>query len=175
MSTEQLLTFARWSGYLTLFCAAITVLGWVLKWGIRFRLVGATGFMGVLTGGLFALSLALYDRPDFPESVRYSRVFDTGSTKIVIAVPPTITETELDATLRQAASRLFSPGRLSMGDDFLTITARTVLHTKPGLSQPIYLGEVKRSLRSREENDLAVEINRANLALLPKPTDAEKS
>lgn len=175
MSTEQLLTLARWSGYLTLFCAAITVLAWFLKWGIRFRLVGATGFMGVLTGGLFALSLSLYSRPEFPGAVRYSRVFDTGSTQIVIAVPPTITETELDATLRQAASRLFSPGRLSMGDDSLTITARTVLHPKPGLSQPIYLGEVKRSLRSREENDLAVEINRANLALLPKPTDAEKS
>ncbi len=175
MSTEQLLTFARWSGYLTLFCAAVTVIGWLLKWGIRFRLVGATGFMGVLTGGLFALSLGFYSRPDVPGAVHYSRVFDTGSTQVVITVPPQITETQLDATLRQAASKLFSPGRLSQGDQFLTIRARTVLHPKSGVSQPLYLGQVKRSLLTREGDEIVVEIDRDSLAQLPNPEDGEKS
>jgi hypothetical protein len=132
-----------------------------------------TGFMTVLTGGLFALSLGLYTRPDVPGAVRYSRVFDTGSTQIVIAVPPEISETELDATLRQAASKLFSPGRLSPKEQFLTIRARTVLHPKPGLSQPLYLGQVKRSLTSRENNDIAVEIFQDKLAQLPKPITAD--
>ncbi|QZZ21323.1 Ycf51 family protein [Leptothermofonsia sichuanensis E412] len=168
MSTEQLLTFARWSGYFTLFCAALTGLGWILKWGIRFRLVGVTGFMGVLTGGLFALSLGLYSRPDIPGAVRYWRVFDTGSTQVVITVPNTITESELDATLRQAASKLFSPGRMSQGEEFITIRARTVLHPEPGVTQPLYLGQVKRSLLNREDNTPIVEIFSDKLAQLPK-------
>jgi hypothetical protein len=168
MSTEQLLTFARWSGYFTLFCAALTGLGWILKWGIRFRLVGVTGFMGVLTGGLFALSLGLYSRPDIPGAVRYWRVFDTGSTQVVITVPNTITESELDATLRQAASKLFSPGRMSQGEEFITIRARTVLHPEPGVTQPLYLGQVKRSLLNREDNTPIVEIFADKLAQLPK-------
>lgn len=168
MSTEQLLTFARWSGYFTLFCAALTGLGWILKWGIRFRLVGVTGFMGVLTGGLFALSLGLYSRPDIPGAVRYWRVFDTGSTQVVITVPNTITESELDATLRQAASKLFSPGRMSQGEAFITIRARTVLHPEPGVTQPLYLGQVKRSLLNREDNTPIVEIFADKLAQLPK-------
>lgn len=168
MSTEQLLTFARWSGYFTLFCAALTGLGWILKWGIRFRLVGVTGFMGVLTGGLFALSLGLYSRPDIPGAVRYWRVFDTGSTQVVITVPNTITQSELDATLRQAASKLFSPGRMSQGEEFITIRARTVLHPEPGVTQPLYLGQVKRSLLNREDNTPIVEIFADKLAQLPK-------
>lgn len=168
MSTEQLLTFARWSGYFTLFCAVLTGLGWILKWGIRFRLVGVTGFMGVLTGGLFALSLGLYSRPDIPGAVRYWRVFDTGSTQVVITVPNTITESELDATLRQAASKLFSPGRMSQGEEFITIRARTVLHPEPGVTQPLYLGQVKRSLLNREDNTPIVEIFADKLAQLPK-------
>jgi hypothetical protein len=168
MSTEQLLTLARWSGYFTLFCGALAGLGWILKWGIRFRLIGATGFMGVLTGGLFALSLGLYSRPDVPGAVHYSRVFDTGSSQIVITVPPTITESELEATLLQAASKLFSPGRMSQGEEFMTIRARTVLHPEPGTSQPLYLGQVKRSLLSREDNAPIVEVFPDQLAQLPK-------
>ncbi|NJP11365.1 MAG: DUF2518 family protein [Leptolyngbyaceae cyanobacterium RU_5_1] len=166
-STEQLLQYTRWSGYFTLFCAAVALFGWLLKWGIRFRLVGVTGFMVVLTSGLFALSLGFHSHPIIPGAVRFSRVFDTGSTELVISVPPKITETELEATLQQAAADLYSSGRLSQGTDKMTIRARTVLHPEPGVSQPIYLGQIKRSLLSRSDDQMTVEIYRDKLAQLP--------
>ena len=169
-TTEHILEYTRWSGYFTLFCAVLAVLAWVLKWGFRFRLVGVTGFMIVLTVGLFALSLGLNPRSEIPGAVRYARVFDTGSTNVVISVAPDITETELDATLRQAANRLFSSGRLSRGESDLTIRVRTIVHVKPGLSQPVYLGQAKRSLSSRVDDTIAIEIDRKQLAKLPQPT-----
>lgn len=169
LSTALLLTIARWSGYLTLFFAALMLLGLVLKWGIRFRLVGVTGFMAVLTGGLFALSLGFYDRPSIPGAAKFARVYDTGASQVVIAVSPQITETELDATLRQAAADLYSPGRLSQGSDKMTIRARTILHPKPGVSQPVYLGQIRRSLFSREDSEMIVDIDRSQFAQLPKP------
>ncbi len=170
MSSTDLVTYAQWAGYFTIFCAVIAVLGLVLKWGIRFRLVGVTGFMVVLTAGLFALSLGLYTRPTIPGAVKFTRVFDNGSTNLVIAVSPEITETELEATLRQAASDLYSPGRLAQGTEKMTIRARTVLHPRPGVSQPLYLGDVKRSLVSRNDDQMEFTLYRDQFAQLPKPT-----
>jgi hypothetical protein len=169
LSTAQLLTFTQWAGYLTLFCAAVAVLAWFLQWGIRFRLVGVTGFMSVLTGGLFALSLGLYQRPLIPGAVKFALVYDTGASQAVIAVPARITKSELDATLRQAAADLYSPGRLSQGEDKMTIRARAILHPQPGESQLIYLGQIQRSLSSREDPEMLVEIYPDQLAKLPKP------
>lgn len=168
-TTAQLLTYTQWSAYFTLFCAALTVLGWIFKWGIRFRLVGVTSFMGVFTGGLFALSLGLHTRPTFPDAVRFSRVYDTGAAQVVIAVPPTITATQLEATLRQAAADLYSSGRLSQRGSDMLIRARTIIHPQPGISQPLYLGQVTRSLATRDDKNMRIEIFPDKFAQLPQP------
>ena len=160
-------TYTQWAGIATLAFAAITLLSFLLNWGLRFRLVGATGFLGVLTAGLFGLSVVPFTRAVIPGAARYSTVYDSGATQVVIAVSPTITATQLDATLRQAASDLFSSGRLSRGESQLTIRARTVLHPAPDLSEPVYLGQVKRSLFDREDAQMTVELRPDSLAKLP--------
>lgn len=167
-TTADFLTAAQWVGITTLACAALTVLGFILKWGIRFRLVGATGFLGVVTGGLFALGLVPLTRTVVPGALRYSVVYDNGGTKTVIAVRPQITESELSATLRQAASDLYSYGRLGRDEDKLTIRARTIIHPERGISKPLYLGQVKRSLANRNDEQMAIEIYQEQLAQLPK-------
>lgn len=158
----------QWSGILTLLCLALVILGFIFRWGIRFRLVGITGFMCVLTGGLFALSLTPFTRPVIPGAVRFSVVYDDGATEAVITVPPEITESELEATLQQAAVDLFSPGRLSRGEQDLTIRARTLLHPEPGVSQPLYLGEIQRSLIVRDDPEMPVTLYPDSLAQLPQ-------
>ncbi|MCY7274630.1 MAG: Ycf51 family protein [Phormidesmis sp. CAN_BIN44] len=165
----QLLTDAQWSGILTIVVGILAVLGFVLKWGFRFRLVGITGFMAVLTTGIFALSLAIYTRPNVPGAVHYSRIFDTASSQVVIVVPATVTEPQVEATLRQAAIDLYSPGRMSQGEPLLTIRLRTNVHPEPGVSEPLYLGEIQRSLAVREDADATVKIYRENFARLPQP------
>jgi hypothetical protein len=171
LTTADFLQYTQWSGIATLVFAAIAILGFILKWGIRFRLVGAAGFMLVMTTGLFALSLAPLSRTVIPGAVKYSLVYDNGSTQAVIAIPPTITPEKLEATLRQAASNLYSYGRsTSRGDNELIIRSRTIIHPEPGVSVPLYLGEVKRSLTSREKSEIAIEIYPEKFALLPKPT-----
>jgi hypothetical protein len=167
--TATLIQGAQWSGIATIAIAVLAILAFFFKWSIRFRLVGITGFMAVLTGGIFALSLGLYTRPSIPDAVRYSLVFDTGAAQVVIVVPPQINETQLTATLKQASADLFSPGRLSQGTDQMLIRARTILHPKPGVSQPLYLGEVQRSLAIREDEHATIKLYRDALAQLPKP------
>ena len=165
LSTTELLLAAKWFGIATIGFFLLTTLGFILKWGFRFRLVGVTGFMGVLTVGLFGLSLGLFNRVDIPGSVPYTLVYDNGATQTVVAVSPTITESELAATIEQAAGDLFSPGRLG-GVNQLTIRVRTIIHPEKGVSEPLYLGEVKRSLSQREDENLEIKIFPETLAKL---------
>jgi hypothetical protein len=170
LTTANFLTFAQWAGILTLVSGVIAVLGFIFKWGVRFRLVGVTGFLGVLTAGLFALGLVPFTRTVIPGAIRFSLVYDTGSNQTVIAVPPSITQSELEATLRQAASDLFSYGRLGGVDDQLTIRARTIVHPEPGVTKPLFLGQVKRSLTTRNDEQMVLNIYPESFAQLPKPT-----
>ncbi|NES08390.1 MAG: hypothetical protein F6K22_39990, partial [Okeania sp. SIO2F4] len=74
LSTTELLIASKWFGIATIGFFLLTSLGFILKWGFRFRLVGVTGFMGVLTAGLFGLSLGLFTRVEFQGWVHYPLV-----------------------------------------------------------------------------------------------------
>ncbi|MEM7726388.1 MAG: Ycf51 family protein [Cyanobacteria bacterium P01_A01_bin.45] len=167
-SQASFLQYAQWSGIATLAFGVLTILGFFLMWGIRFRLVGTTGFMIVLTAGLFTLSLTPLTRTAVPGAVRYSLVYDNGGTQAVIAVSPSVNITELNATLTQAANDLFSYGRLARnGETQLTVRVRTVIHPEEGLSLPLYIGTAKRSLASREDSQIEIQFNQDNLKKLP--------
>lgn len=149
-------SYTVWSIYTTIAFLVLAILGFIFKWGFRFRLIGATGFMGVLTIGLFALSLGLFSRAQIPNAVKFNLVYDTGANQAVIAIPPTITPTELEATLQQAAIDLFSYGRTATnGDDQLTIRARTQIHQEK-VTYPLYLGQIRRSLVQKDDNNATV-------------------
>lgn len=165
-TTADFLTVSQWVGITTLLCAALAVLAFILKWGIRFRLVGVASFLGVLTAALFTLGLVPFTRTAIPGAVRFSLVYDTGGTQVVIAVPPTITKPELEATMLQAASDLFSYGRLGQ-ENQLTIRVRTIIHPEAGMSKPVYLSQIKRSLSNRNDDKMEIEILSENLAQLP--------
>ncbi|WPF88282.1 Ycf51 family protein [Cyanobacterium aponinum AL20118] len=151
-------TYTLWSVYGTIAFFLLAILGFIFQWGFRFRFVGVTGFMAVLTVGLFALSLGLFERVEIPNALRYNLVYDTGTNQAVIAVEEDITKTELEATLQQAAIDLFSYGRTaSNGDDQLTIRARVQIH-KENTTYPLYLGQIRRSLITREDDNLEITI-----------------
>ncbi|MGB3291364.1 MAG: Ycf51 family protein [Phormidesmis sp.] len=142
LTPEQFLQAAGWFAIGTLAFGAVTAIAFFLKWGLRFRLVGATGFMGVLTVGLFGLSFQPLMRTAVPGAVPFETVFDSGASQIVIAVPNAITETELEATLLQAASNLLKPSRIGgSGQTTPTIRARAIVH-QPGVSELVYMGKV---------------------------------
>jgi hypothetical protein len=169
LTNSQLITYSGWFGIATIAFAIFTIVAFILQWGIRFRLVGVTGFMGVLTGSIFALGLGLFTHQLVPGSVRYSLVYDTGASQTVIAVAPTVTESELEATMRQAASDLYSPGRFGAGGDKkMTIRVRTIIHPENGVSKPLYLGEVRRALGKRDDENMEVDIFRDKLEVLKK-------
>jgi hypothetical protein len=152
-------------GIFVLCCALLTGIAFARQWTWRFRMVGVTSFAVLLTIGCLTLSINPLTHESIPDAVRYSLVYDRMGPQAVISVPQDITETQLEATLRQAAANLFSPGRNGGGvSKDLTIRVRTVLHPVEGVSQPLYIGQIRRSLRLRQDPDMRVEIFRDNLA-----------
>jgi hypothetical protein len=166
-STAELQIYALWIAAFGGAMTVLTIVAWLLKWGFRFRLVGVTSFTYVVAASVLALGLGFQQHESVPGAVRYTRIFDRQADQAVITVPATITESQLEATLRQAAGDLFSPGRVSP-DGTLTVRARAVIHPQDGLSLPLYVGQVRRSLSVRADDNMEVEVYRENLALLPQ-------
>lgn len=162
-------TYVKWSGIATIAFFVLTIVAFIAGWGFRFRLVGVTSFMGVLTAGIFGLGLGLFTPTEVEGAVKYSLVYDSGANQAVISLPATVTPSEVEATLKKAGKNLFSYGRVGTGeDDRFTVRARTLIHPKPGLSVPLYLGEIKRSLRDRDKDTSEIQLFSKNFAKLPR-------
>lgn len=166
--------YIKWSAILTGTVFLFTLIAFIFNWGFRFRLVGITGFMGVLTIGLFGLSLGLFSYADVPGSVPFSVVYDNGGSQVVIKLPQTVTESEVEASLRKASADLYSYGRLGGTDNQMTIRARTVIHPEEGVSKPLYLGKVERQLsQDRSDSNLSIEVFSSQFSLLPTQPNTE--
>jgi len=146
--------------------ALAMVFGYFTKQPWRFKAVGYTGFLGVLTAGLFALSLTPLTRPKVEGAKPYEVVFDRGRGRVVIAVDPKITPDQLNLTLQQARSQLFSSGRRGGASEKLLITARTIISIKPGLSQIVPLGQIEVSVNGPLTEKGVVTLNKAGFAQL---------
>ena len=160
--------YLQCSAYATIASFVLMVLAFIFKWGFRFRLVGITSFMTVLTVGILGLGLGLFDRPTVEGAVKFNRVYDNGSNQIVITVPTTIQPDEVEATLKQAANNYFSLGRISTDGQEMVIRARTLIHPQPGLSKPLYVGEAYRTLGTKDADQIEVKLDQKALRELSK-------
>lgn len=165
----NLYSIGVWLGYTAIGLLVLTIVAFFAGWGFRFRLVGVTSFMMVLTGGVFSLYLGLFTHVNIPGSVRYALTYDNGANKAVVAVSPEIAADAIEPTLLQAAADLNSYGRTgTQGNNTFTISLRTVLHPEEGISEPLFLGQATRSLSIRDDDNVEVELFEQNIAQLPQ-------
>ncbi len=143
----------------------LTLIQWVRQTEWRFAFVGYTAFSAVLAVGLWALSWGPIIRTTVPGAARYTVVFDRGTTDVVIAVAPDVEPEALALGLQQAASNLYSSGRYSQDrEPIMTIRARTIIHPEAGISEVVQLGQVRRSLRQRNDPEMQVEVDTVAIA-----------
>jgi Protein of function (DUF2518) len=167
LTPASFLEYSKYGGIATIALVVLTILGLLFQWGFRFRLVGITGFMAVLTVGLFGLSLGLSPRASFPGAVRYSLIYDNGNSQAVVAVANrSMTVEAAEATLRQAAQDLYSFGRVGESDGNMHVRMRSIVHPQAGVSEPVYLGEAVRNLSNRDSQELEIVVDRKNLSKL---------
>ena len=168
---SDLFIYAKWLGYATIFSLVVAIVSFVAGWSFRFRLVGVTSFMTVLTLGMFALGLSFFPRAEIPGAARYTLIYDNGANQAVVAVAPDIEKSAIEPTLLQAASDLYSYGRTGTGgNNQFTIKLRTVLHPDKGVSEPLFLGVATRSLIATGDEDIKIDVFAQSLKKLPNPS-----
>jgi hypothetical protein len=144
-----LLSAGTWLGIAGAVLLLITVLAFLLRWGIRFRLVGVSSFTVLLSLSCLAFAVSYAPRERVEGAVSVPVVFDNGSELVIAAAPADLPEAAYRPTVEQVARNLRGSGR--KGDEGLVhVRLRRVEAVGPGVDRPVILAEANRSLRGGE-------------------------
>ena len=140
-----LLTAGQWLGAASGVLALATVVGYLSRWGIRFRLVGITSFTALLAVSSLAFAVSYTPRVQLEGAFSVPVVFDNGSDLVVAAAPADLPLPAAGPTVQQVALNLRGSGR-SSADGLVHVRLRRIEPQGPGLSRPVVLAEATRSL-----------------------------
>ncbi|MEX0589167.1 MAG: DUF2518 family protein [Cyanobium sp.] len=144
-----LLTAGQWLGAASGVLAVTTVVGFLSRWGIRFRLVGITSFTGLLAVSCLTFAVSYSPRVQLEGAVSVPVVYDNGSDLVVAAALADLPADAAGPTVLQVAENLRGSGR-SSADGMVHVRLRRVENLGPGLSKPVVLAEATRNLTSGE-------------------------
>ena len=139
MNLPQLLQdSAGWLAWSGLGLAGLTVVAFLARWGLRFRLVGVTSFTLLLAISSWAFSVS-YTPPVVVEGALNTPVdFDNGNNLVIAQAPSEMDASAVEPTLAQLAGNLRPGGRSS---NEVVIRLRQLKPVSEGLSEPVILGE----------------------------------
>ncbi|MEI6828264.1 MAG: Ycf51 family protein [Synechococcaceae cyanobacterium ELA445] len=141
-----LLSAGQWLGVAGGVLALLTLVAFVARWGIRFRLVGITSFTVLLAFSCVAFAISYTPRVEIPGAVTVPVVFDNGTDLVVAVAPPDLAAASIPPTVEQVARNLRGNGR-NTGSGQVTVRLRRIENLEPGLSRPVVLAEAIRNLK----------------------------
>ena len=123
----------------------LTVAGFVLRWGIRFRLVGVSSFTLLLAAGCAAFAISYSPRTSIDGALVVPVVYDNGG-DLVVAAAADFPTAQAGPTVEQVATNLRGSGRRS-ADGLVHVRLRQLQAEANGSSRPVVLAEAVRNLR----------------------------
>jgi len=148
MAADPILFLAgRWLGIASGVLVLLTIIGFVARWGIRFRLVGITSFTVLLSISCLAFAISYTPRVSVPGAVQVPVVFDNGSDLVIAAAPDGLEAAAIAPTLEEVALNLRRSGRTS-ANGHVTVRLRRIEPVEAGLGRPVVLAETSRDLTS---------------------------
>lgn len=138
-----LLTAGEWLGVASAVLLVLTLIAFVVRWGIRFRLVGVTSFTVLLSLSCLAFAVSYAPRQLVDGAVSVPVVFDNGSDLVVAAAPADLDPAAFAPSVQQVALNLRGSGR---GTQLVEVRLRRVDPTAPGTDTPVVLATAIRNL-----------------------------
>ena len=138
-----LLTAGEWLGVASAVLLLLTVVAFVVRWGIRFRLVGVTSFTVLLSLSCLAFAVSYTPRQLVDGAVSVPVVFDNGSDLVIAAAPADLDAAAFAPSVQQVALNLRGSGR---GTQLVEVRLRRVEATAPGTDTPVVLATAIRNL-----------------------------
>ena len=138
-----LLTAGEWLGVASAVLLLLTVVAFVVRWGIRFRLVGVTSFTVLLSLSCLAFAVSYTPRQLVDGAVSVPVVFDNGSDLVIAAAAADLDAAAFGPSVQQVALNLRGSGR---GTQLVEVRLRRVEATAPGTDTPVVLATAIRNL-----------------------------
>ena len=138
-----LLTAGEWLGVASAVLLVLTLVAFVVRWGIRFRLVGVTSFTVLLSLSCLAFAVSYAPRQLVDGAVSVPVVFDNGSDLVVAAAPADLDPAAFAPSVQQVALNLRGSGR---GTQLVEVRLRRVEPTAAGTDTPVVLATAIRNL-----------------------------
>jgi hypothetical protein len=138
-----LLTAGEWLGVASAALLLLTLVAFVVRWGIRFRLVGVTSFTVLLALSCLAFAVSYTPRQLVDGAVSVPVVFDNGTDLVVAAAPADLDPAAFGPSVQQVALNLRGSGR---GTQLVEVRLRRVEATAPGTDTPVVLATAIRNL-----------------------------
>jgi hypothetical protein len=138
-----LLTAGEWLGVASAALLLLTLVAFVVRWGIRFRLVGVTSFTVLLSLSCLAFAVSYAPRQLVDGAVSVPVVFDNGTDLVVAAAPADLDPAAFGPSVQQVALNLRGSGR---GTELVEVRLRRVEATAPGTDTPVVLATAIRNL-----------------------------
>ncbi len=138
-----LLTAGEWLGVASAVLLLLTVVAFVVRWGIRFRLVGITSFTVLLSLSCLAFAVSYTRRQQVEGAISVPVVFDNGSDLVVAAAPAQMDPQAYGPSVQQVALNLRGSGR---GTQMVEVRLRRVEPKGEGSDVPVVLATAIRNL-----------------------------
>jgi len=138
-----LLTAGEWLGVASAVLLLLTVVAFVVRWGIRFRLVGITSFTVLLSLSCLAFAVSYAPRQQVEGAISVPVVFDNGSDLVVAAAPAQMDPEAYAPSVQQVALNLRGSGR---GTQRVEVRLRRVEPKGEGSDVPVVLATAIRNL-----------------------------
>jgi len=138
-----LLTAGEWLGVASAVLLVLTVVAFLVRWGIRFRLVGITSFTVLLSLSCLAFAVSYAPRQQVEGAISVPVVFDNGSDLVVAAAPAQMDPEAYAPSVQQVALNLRGSGR---GTQRVEVRLRRVEPKGEGSDVPVVLATAVRNL-----------------------------
>ena len=146
---QLLLTAAPWLGWTGLGLVGLTVIAFLARWGVRFRLVGVSSFTLLLSVSCWAFAVSYTPPVAIEGASRAPVVFDNGDDLVVAQLPGDADDSTIEPTLQQLAGNLRGSGRSS---STVTVRLRSLDTSSDGRSRPVIRGELQRDFRLAKDS-----------------------
>lgn len=144
-----LLAGGRWLGLASAVLLLLTVIAFLARWSVRFRLVGVTSFTTLLAISCLAFAVSYSPRVLVDGALTVPVVYDNGADLVVAAAPDDLPGEAAGPTVEQVARNLRGSGRTAV-DGLVRVRLRRVESQAPGVSRPVLLAQAERSLITGE-------------------------
>jgi len=131
-------------GFLGIFLLCVTVIAFILNFGFKFRIIGATIFSLLLSLSSWAFIQSYTEKVVIEDAKYVPIVYDNGFDLIIAKAENDFPEESIEPTLKQLSENLRKGSR--SGAD-VKIKIRKLEKISDGVSKPVVIGEIQKNVK----------------------------